>query len=172
MSSLRVPSPAPSGAPARGPRARPARRAGGLALLAAALVNAFATGCGSSTSIAGGYDPPPPGDPAHGASAQVLIGNQGLVIWVGIDSADTVEQLRADQRTGKVEWLIAEVVPDEAYPLGFYFAPGEVTAAEITAEGIQTTLPQIEADPSYYRVGGPGVFAKWAVLADVLKVSE
>lgn len=143
-----------------------------LALAATTLAALGAGGCGSSSSIAGGYDPPPPGDPAHGASAQVLIANHGLVIWVGIDAADTVEKLRSDQSTGKIEWLVAAVVPDASYHLGFYFAPDEVVVDEITAEGIQTTLPQISADPSYYRVGGPGGFAKWAVLADVLQIDE
>lgn len=148
-------------------------RAGVSAIVGATLAAAIATtGCGSSNSLAGGYDPPPPSDPAHGTSAQVLIGNQGLMIWVGIDTAATVEQLRSDQHTGKVEWLVAEIVPEDTHHLGFYFAPGDVTAAEITAEGIQTTLPQIEADPSYYRAGGPGGFAKWAVLADVLEILD
>lgn len=142
------------------------------ALAVAALAALGAAGCGTDTSIAGGYDPPAPGDPARGASAQVLIRNQGLVIWVGVDSADSVAKLRSDQQTGKIEWLVAEVVPEDSHHLGFYFAPDEVIVDEITAEGIQTTLPQIEADPSYYRVGGPGGFAKWAVLADVVKIVE
>ncbi len=143
-----------------------------LAVAATTLAALGAAGCGSDTSIAGGYDPPQPGDPARGASAQVLIRNQGLVIWVGVDAADTVEKLRSDQQTGKIEWLVAEVVPEASHHLGFYFAPDEVIVDEITAEGIQTTLPQIEADPSYYRVGGPGGFAKWAVLADVVQIVE
>ncbi len=150
-------------------RARRAPRLAELAVMMAGLL-ALAVGCGSS-SVSVALNPPQPGDPAHGATAQVLITNYDLEIWVGVDSAATVEKLRSNEQTGKHEWLIAEVVPESGHHLGFYFAPGDVDSQEITIEAMQTTLSQIRADPGHFAEGGAGNLPKWAVGAEVLAIS-
>ncbi len=139
--------------------------------LLAGLVELLAS-CGSSSGSSATSNPPAPvaGDPAHGASAQVLIADQGLEIWVGVDSPDVASMLRSNLQTGLEEWLVGAIVSDAAHHLGFYFAPSTIGVAEITAEGIQTTLPQIAADPSHYVPGGPGGFNEWAVTAKVVDV--
>ncbi len=149
-------------------RVRRAPRLAVLAVMMAGLL-ALALGCGSS-SVSIALDPPQPGDPAHGATAQVLITNYGLEIWVGVDSAATVEKLRSNEQTGKQEWLIAAVVPESGHRFGFYFAPGDVDSQEVTIEAMQTTLSQIRADPAYFAAGGGGNLPKWAVGAEVLAI--
>ncbi len=61
---------------------------------------------------------------------------------------------------GVVEVFIF-IRPDPNYPWGFRFKPENVTVAEVTAEGLQTTLRDISEDIDYWiRLGQAYVFAK------------
>jgi hypothetical protein len=133
---------------------------------------ALLAGCGGSSNGTAEIPAPHPTDPAHGSAAQVLIADSGLEQWVGVDSTEAADTLRANRESGTEEWLLGEVVPEPAHHLGFYFAPASVSVAEVTAEGIQTSLDQISMDPAYYVPGGPGVFPQWAVFAKVLDIVD
>ncbi len=51
--------------------------------------------------------------------------------------------------------------PDPNYPWGFRFKPENITVAEVTAEGLQTTIRDISEDVDYWiRIGQAYVFAK------------
>jgi len=51
--------------------------------------------------------------------------------------------------------------------MGFYFDPSQTIAAEVTAEGLQTSLDQIEANASKFV---PGLISRWYVPAIVEQV--
>ncbi len=51
--------------------------------------------------------------------------------------------------------------PDPNYPWGFRFKPENITIAEVTAEGLQTTIRGISEDVDYWkRIGHAYVFAQ------------
>lgn len=61
---------------------------------------------------------------------------------------------------GVVEVFIF-IRPDPNYPWGFRFKPENITVAEVTAEGLQTTIRDISENLDYWiRIGHPYVFAK------------
>jgi len=61
---------------------------------------------------------------------------------------------------GVVEVFIF-IRPDPNYPWGFRFKPENITVAEATAEGLQTTIRDISEDVDYWiRLGQAYVFAK------------
>ena len=149
--------------PARTPRRRPQRSTDTLVKLLGLL--ALAGACGE-TSVSFELDPPAAGDPARGRVAQVLVRNFDLEIWVGVDDSVAADDARLIESSGDSQWVIGEVVPDAGHHLGFYFDPATVHFAEITAEGIQTTLDMIRDDPKHFEPGGPGGFDLWAVMVD------
>ena len=51
---------------------------------------------------------------------------------------------------GRLGWIGGRVVVDAENPLGFYFDPNTTVAAEITAEGEQTSLGAIKQNPTYF----------------------
>jgi len=51
-------------------------------------------------------------------------------------------------------WIGGPVILTSKNSMGFYFDPNQTIAAEVTAEGLQTSLDQIEANPSQF-VPGP-----------------
>jgi len=61
---------------------------------------------------------------------------------------------------GVVEEFI-NIKPDKHYKWGFRFKPGTIVVAEVTAEGLQTTIRSISADIGYWLdIGQAYVFAK------------
>jgi hypothetical protein len=61
---------------------------------------------------------------------------------------------------GVVEEFI-NIKPDKYYKWGFRFKPGTIVVAEVTAEGLQTTIRGISADIGYWLdIGHAYVFAK------------
>lgn len=61
---------------------------------------------------------------------------------------------------GVVEVFIF-IRPDPNYPWGFRFKPENITVAEVTAEGLQTTIRSISADIDYWLdIGQAYVYAK------------
>lgn len=61
---------------------------------------------------------------------------------------------------GVVEEFI-NIKPDKYYKWGFRFKPGTIVVAEVTAEGLQTTIRSISADIGYWLdIGQAYVFAK------------
>jgi hypothetical protein len=69
-------------------------------------------------------------------------------------------------------WIGGKVIPDGDYPWDFYFNPNTIVIAEMTAEGMQTTIRQITQDPEYYANNGfPNDFSDhaWYVLGVFLQ---
>lgn len=61
---------------------------------------------------------------------------------------------------GVVEVFIF-IRPDPNYPWGFHFKPENIIVAEVTAEGLQTTIRDISEDVDYWiRIGHAYVFAR------------
>lgn len=62
---------------------------------------------------------------------------------------------------GGVVEVFVFIRPDPNYPWGFRFIPENITVAEVTAEGLQTTIRGISEDVDYWiRIGQAYVFAK------------
>jgi len=67
---------------------------------------------------------------------------------------------------GPVEVFIF-IRPDPNYPWGFRFKPENITVAEVTAEGLQTTIRAISEDVDYWiSIGQAYVFAKVAEIRE------
>jgi hypothetical protein len=101
---------------------------------------------------------PRAGDPAFGAAGHVLVSDRGVsrddeidLIWIGFDRTaewEALLKLREDlagENTGPQ--IGGRVVSDRRHPLGFYFDPATTTAAEFTAETLQTSIDALKADP-------------------------
>ncbi|MGD8564872.1 MAG: hypothetical protein PVF96_00785 [Candidatus Bathyarchaeota archaeon] len=73
---------------------------------------------------------------------------------------------------GPVEVFIF-IRPDPNYPWGFRFKPENVTVAENTAEGLQTTIRGISEDAEYWiRLGQAYVFAKVVEIHERVETSD
>lgn len=67
---------------------------------------------------------------------------------------------------GTVE-IFVFVRPDPNYPWGFRFKPESITVAEVTAEGLQTTIRAISEDVDYWiSIGQAYVFANVAEIRE------
>jgi|GEM_PF-5784679 hypothetical protein len=84
----------------------------------------------------------------------VWIRNYGESMWIGTDSDSIAAIMRELVQVKGHAWIGGKVVPDASLPHGFYFDPATVLIAEFTAEGMQTTIAQIAADPQYYATHG------------------
>jgi hypothetical protein len=126
----------------------------------------------------GGTDPStqPPSGPWVGTAGNALIGdNTGNLLWVGFNSSATWQQflsLRSQHGNNGGFWIGGHVVPDGTAPLGFFFDPSTTQAAEVTAEGAQTTLGFIKADPNHFATAGFGNPILWYVPAVIQQVSN
>ncbi len=109
---------------------------------------------------------PTPSDPWFGTAGNVLISDRGLdsdgildQIWIGFNSASNWQDFLAlHQQHPNGGWIGGVVVVEPRNPLGFYFDPNTVKAAEITAEMIQTSLDAIKKNPAHF------ANARWVVV--------
>lgn len=68
---------------------------------------------------------------------------------------------KGEMWVGGIVEVFIFIRPDPNYPWGFRFNPESITVAEVTAEGLQTTLRDISEDVDYWiSVGRAYVFAK------------
>lgn len=73
---------------------------------------------------------------------------------------------KGEMWVGGVVEVFIFIRPDPNYPWGFRFKPENITVAEVTAEGLQTTIRDISEDVDYWiRIGRAYVFAKVVDLA-------
>jgi hypothetical protein len=149
-----------------------------------AVSGVWAPGCGGdcrvflSEGLIVGCDevPPGPDDLAFGTAAQVLVedATTGARIWIGIDGDQDGGERYCEfvelREEGRLEWIGGTVVVSTDRPLGFFFDPSDIIAAEVTVSEIQVTLAQISLDPDFYAPDGLGAFEQWVVPAAVLAV--
>lgn len=84
----------------------------------------------------------------------VLIQNYSDTMWIGTHSDSLGEVMRTKVGDRNEYWIGGRVVPDEDYPWGFYFDPNTIVIAEMTVEGMQTTIRQIAEDTDYFANNG------------------
>lgn len=65
-----------------------------------------------------------------------------------------------------LSWIGGIVIVDPEAEHGFRFDPNTIVVAEVTAEGLQTSICQIAANPSMYAGG------RWYVHANITSVTE
>ena len=75
-------------------------------------------------------------------------------MWVGTNSNSLADEMKPLVGSGDRYWVGGEVVPDAELPHGFCFNPNTVLYAEVTVEGMQTTIRQIAEDPDYFANNG------------------
>jgi hypothetical protein len=79
-------------------------------------------------------------------------------VW---DALVELNQSAGEMWVGGVVEVCLLFRPDPDYPWGFRFNPDSVTVAEVTAEGLQTTIRDISEDVDYWiEIGQAYVFAK------------
>lgn len=147
------------------------------AKIVAILLFAFlANDCG------GGAPNESPNVPWAGSVGSVLIGETNNdsdhvpdQLWVGFNNVNMWQKfkdLRSSHGNDGSFWIGGHVVVSATSSLGFYFDPGTTVVGEITAEGQQTTLDFIKADPATFAntgFGKPTII--WYVPAFIEKVS-
>jgi len=117
-------------------------------------------------------DPPP----CDGAPIEVYVESHcGKSMWIQINDSTTVcnilcmwNKTKKDNWTCPVlhSWIGGIVVADPSYEHGFYFDPNTVIVAEVTAEGLQTTICFIANTPSFFDGG------YWYVQSEITDVRE
>jgi hypothetical protein len=107
--------------------------------------------------------------PSYGAAGQVLIEFNGFMQWVGINNPQVAQQAAALAQSNAQRFVLGRVVPDRSQRYCFYLDPNTVSFAEVTAEGIQTTIEQVSRRPEFYAPGGGGGFDTWALSARVIE---
>jgi chitodextrinase len=107
--------------------------------------------------------------PSYGQAGQLLIESFGRLMWVGINNAQVAQEAAALAAGGAQRFVVGRVVPDTAQRHCFYLDPSTVGIAEITAEGMQTTIDQISRRPAFYAPGGGGGFDAWAISARLIQ---
>ena len=121
------------------------------------------------------HPPPVPvsGDPWFGAAGNVLI-SEGAdrdgpkdFLWIGFNSQTEWQNFLSLNQNQTLGWIGGPVILTSNNSMGFYFDPSQTIAAEVTAEGLQTSLDQIEANPSKFV---PGLISRWYVPAIVEQV--
>jgi hypothetical protein len=99
-------------------------------------------------------NPVKPVNPAVPGEYHVKIRNYEHFIWVGTNTDSTAQLMQSLVNQNATQWIGGRVVPDNGVPHGFYFDPSTIVIAEITVEGMQTTVSQITADPEYFSENG------------------
>ena len=139
-----------------------------LIALAAALIGCGEGGASGDASSSG---EPQPGDPRFGSAGNVLVRDpirnaDGSVdeLWIGFNDEAKWQGLvgLADRLgEGSAPYVSGRVLVDEALPLAFYFDPNTTDAAEIVAEGRQTSIHAIKTNPAEFAANEP--VGHWAV---------
>ncbi|MFQ6115330.1 MAG: hypothetical protein ACE5NG_14825 [bacterium] len=80
--------------------------------------------------------------------------NHAQAMWIGTNSDSMGALMRRLVGTDQGSWIGGRVVPHMDYPYHFYFDPNTVLIAELTAEGMQTTIQQIARAPEYFASHG------------------
>ena len=105
-------------------------------------------------------------EPCKEESVEALIDNScggGVSKWIAVKNEPTVCQiicLAQDPEDPEKEcginpsWIGGTVYADEGAEYGFNFDPSTVVIAEITAEGLQTTLHAIMQNPAQFAENG------------------
>jgi len=146
--------------------------AGAAILLLATLTS----NCGGGTA-----NVPPPNVPWVGSVGSVLIGEANDSdhvpdhLWIGFNDSGRwqhFEDLRSKHGDSGAFWIGGHVVVSVESSVGFYFDPATTVAGEITAEGQQTTLDFIKADPATFANTGVGNAVVWYVPAVVEQISR
>jgi hypothetical protein len=123
--------------------------------------------------------PSPPSQDCDGSPIEVL--NEdicGISKWMQVADSSTVCEILCHQSSGgkkgkpstpdcellMICWIGGTVVAHPAAENGFYFEPGTVRVAEVTAEGMQTTICQISLNPDFY---DGGLWYVGAFLSDI-----
>jgi hypothetical protein len=144
-------------------KARTLRAATLLSVMGLLAMTAQGQGGGPAGGGGGGKpggDPPP----CDGSPIQVLVENLcGASMWIDVTDGDTacaiICQLTTKKKGKKpscplfITWIGGIVVADQADEHGFHFDPDTVIVAEVTAEGMQTNICQIAANPVFYDGG-------------------
>lgn len=102
--------------------------------------------------------------PCDGSNIEVRIDDLcGMSKWISVTDSTTACQILCAYNSGghgkKTSceflplWIGGTVVADPGAPDGYYFDPSTVIVAEVTAEGLQTTLCSIRDDPVRYNGG-------------------
>ena len=144
---------------------------------AVVLLLLFCCACGSNSTVV-----PLPKGPGTGSAGSVLIGEGNAdadhvtdTLWVGFNHAPSWQQLqdlRSKHGDNGTLWIGGSVVVDSSAPLGFYFNPDTTVGGEVTAEGAQTTLDFIKADPATFAHTGFGNPIIWYVPAFIQQSSK
>ena len=131
------------------------------------ILLAVTTNCGEATT-----SKPPPG-PWIGSAGNVLIGESNNSdhlpdqLWVGFNDNmwQQFEALRSKHGDSGNFWIGGHVVVNGQSSVGFYFDPKTAVVGEVTAEGAQTALDFIKADPATFTKSGIGDPPIWYVPA-------
>lgn len=75
-------------------------------------------------------------------------------MWIGTYSDSIGNIMKGLEGEGRAYWIGGGVIPDIDQEHKFYFDPNTILIAEVTAEGMQTTISQIKQDPEYYLNNG------------------
>jgi hypothetical protein len=73
----------------------------------------------------------------------------GDSLEIQVNSGEVWQQILEMHRTGQRKWVGGKLI-NATNVWGFTFDPDTIIVAEFTAEGLQTTLEQIRADPDYW----------------------
>jgi len=94
---------------------------------------------------------------SNGANKLAIIEDfNGDHIAVEPTSDDIWNQLVELYQSGEELWIGGQIeifltfIPDPNYPWGFRFEPDTITLAEVTAEGLQSTLTEISENLDYW----------------------
>ena len=75
-------------------------------------------------------------------------------MWVGTNNDSTAQIMKSLVDTATMRWSGGRVLPDDKLSHGFYFDPNTLTIAEVTVEGMQTTISQIAKKPTFFSENG------------------
>jgi len=90
----------------------------------------------------------------------------GDSLEIQVNSEEVWQQILEMHQTGQRKWVGGKLI-NATNVWGFTFDPDTIIVAEFTAEGLQTTLEQIKADPDYWFNIPGGICYIGAIVTEV-----
>jgi len=89
------------------------------------------------------------GQPTKTANLCTIQDVNGDRLEIQVNNETVWQQILEMHRTGQRKWVGGKLI-NATNAWGFTFDPDTIIVANFTAEGLQTTLEQIKADPDYW----------------------